>query len=259
MATRTGKKPFSVRYTLGSGVTSLSEGARRRLVPAIAKAMEVESQASVARITKGFLPYQPGRRGSNRLQSRSGHLRRTIWYEVSATGRSLKTSVGVIRFNGANAVRYARIHEFGTRGKGGTEKDITPKQAKYLWIPLEAALNPSGAPKFTSRALKEGRVSGFSSSFVAKTRNGNLVVFAVKGNKKRGQSKRKEQAKSGKSKRSKRAARERRRDPNVIPVAVLKRRVAIAARPFISPERTVLADKIYKRINDAFGDVLKEG
>lgn len=43
--------------------------------------------------------------------------------------------------------RYAKTHELGTVGAGGTMPDIVPVTAKALAIPLEPAMTPAGVPR----------------------------------------------------------------------------------------------------------------
>ena len=83
------------------------------------------------------------------------------------TGRTgfLLNSFFVIQQRGVNSpnrhrvqvgsvARYARVHQLGTRGKGGKLPTIVPKRAKALWIPLndKAARFGPGGP-----GLKKGK------------------------------------------------------------------------------------------------------
>jgi hypothetical protein len=61
---------------------------------------------------------------------------------------------------------YARIQEFG-----GT---ITPKKAKFLAIPLPAALNANGTPIKSSPR-------DWPNTFCAKSKAGNLLIFQRRG------------------------------------------------------------------------------
>lgn len=55
-----------------------------------------------------------------------GFLLNSIGYEVD--GNTVEV--------GSYGVVYAKVHEFGTVGKGGTLPDIRPRNAKYLTIPI---------------------------------------------------------------------------------------------------------------------------
>lgn len=126
------------------------------------------------------------------LSRRTGHLAQSIESNISYDGDDLMAEIGS---GVANKFRmpYANIHE-----DGGV---ITPKKAKYLTIPLEAALTRAGVPKKAS-------ARDWANTFIRKSKGGNLIIFQA--------------AKSGK----------------IIPLYVLKRSVSIPGRQYLS--RTVL-------------------
>jgi len=109
------------------------------------------------------------------LKVRSGRLRSSIGSMVSIKEDGLLGEVGSGIRTGEKTP-YASIHE-----TGGT---ITPKRVRYLTIPLNAALTPSGVARFTARELFAG-VSNYDDSFVKKSSAGNLIIFGVQ---KRGKS-----------------------------------------------------------------------
>jgi hypothetical protein len=51
-----------------------------------------------------------------------------------------------VGFMDAHAARIARVHEFGTIGKGGTLPDITPKRFEFLWVPVTNMTKRYDAP-----------------------------------------------------------------------------------------------------------------
>lgn len=98
------------------------------------------------------------------LRVRSGRLRSSIGSIVIGQGKDLVGMVGSgIRQGGR--VSYANIHE-----TGGT---ITPKNSKYLAIPLSAALTPAGVLKKKPRE--------YNNTFVMKSKNGNLIIAQKRG------------------------------------------------------------------------------
>lgn len=83
------------------------------------------------------------------LKARSGRLRAGAGFRVSKRARMLAVEVGIL--SGKEALKYAAVHELGTRGAGGVLPDITPKRAKWLMIPQEAALTSAGVARFSPR------------------------------------------------------------------------------------------------------------
>lgn len=92
---------------------------------------------------------------TNNLQKRSGGIKR-IAQSIKIKGNTLETLEGTISTAGFE------IHE-----KGGT---ISAKRAKYLTIPLPAAMDTRGVP------LKK-RARDWDRTFVARSRRGNLLIF----------------------------------------------------------------------------------
>lgn len=82
-----------------------------------------------------------GRRSSSRkLGVRSGKLRNSLKQKMSPKG-SLKVSMELA----SRGTSYAAAQEFGAV--------ITPKNAKWLWIPLKDNLTPTGRTRKTPRML----------------------------------------------------------------------------------------------------------
>lgn len=81
------------------------------------------------------------------------------FFHVSLFKPSTKTSEITV----GSAVKYAKVHQLGTRGKGGILPTIVPKRAKALWIPLN------------DRAARLGSRSGNPSLVVGKD-----FIFAKK-------------------------------------------------------------------------------
>lgn len=84
--------------------------------------------------------------GGDPLNVRTGRLRRSITYRVDTGPQGIDGIVGT-------NVEYAAIHEYG-----GT---IVPKTAKWLTVPLRAALTPSGVMRYT-------KARDYPNTFIAK-------------------------------------------------------------------------------------------
>lgn len=121
------------------------------------------------------------------LNRRTGHLAQSIGAKIEKDGNDWVGTVGS-GYGRYDRLPYAEIHE-----TGGV---ITPKHAKYLTIPLKAALTPTGAPK-------RGGARDWQNTFVGKSKAGNLIIFQ----------------KSGRG---------------LIPLYVLKKSVTIPARKYMS-------------------------
>lgn len=92
------------------------------------------------------------------LSRRSGALLNEIRSSVKVYGETLANIEGHI---GTGTSVYGRIQEFG-----GV---IRPKNAKYLTVPLPAALNSDGTPK--KKGARE-----WDNTFVIKSKAGNLLI-----------------------------------------------------------------------------------
>jgi hypothetical protein len=105
----------------------------------------------------------PGGTTEKTLSRRSGDLVNAIMGSVKVNGNTFDTIEGEI---GAPGIKYARIQELG-----GT---ITPKKAKFLAIPLPAALSSTGIP------LMPGP-RDWPNTFCRKSKAGNLIIFQKRG------------------------------------------------------------------------------
>lgn len=117
-------------------VDQLAERLRRMSagVPAAVKRTLTEvGDRSVRVLRDGML-------SGNRLRARTGYLRNSATFEVTADagGQELRVHMG----RGGQPVRYAAIQEHGGI--------VTPVRGKFLAIPVGPALTPSGVAKFTS-------------------------------------------------------------------------------------------------------------
>ena len=101
----------------------------------------------------------PGGTGARSLSKRSGALVSAIVGSVKVNGTTFTTIEGSI---GAPGVAYAKIQETGGM--------IKPKSAKFLCIPLPAALDGNGLPLRASPRQWEN-------TFVATSKAGNLIIF----------------------------------------------------------------------------------
>jgi phage gpG-like protein len=104
----------------------------------------------------------PGGTGAMTLSRRSGALIDSIAASVTVSGDTMDSLMGSIGSN----VPYAAIQEFG-----GT---IHAKNAKFLCIPLPAALDGSGLPIMSSPR-------DWPNTFVATSKAGNLIIFQKRG------------------------------------------------------------------------------
>lgn len=105
----------------------------------------------------------PGGTTAQTLSKRSGQMLESIVSSVDVRGKKFTTIEGSI---GGSMV--AAVQEFGAT--------IKPKHAKYLTIPLPAALNANGTPK--KKSARE-----WDNTFVAKSKAGNLIIFQRQGSK----------------------------------------------------------------------------
>jgi hypothetical protein len=145
-----------------------------------------------------------GGTSDSRLKVRSGQLRASVRERIiDQKGEAIEGGVG-----------FGTVYAWPHVGEAGEKTIITPKRAKYLTIPLEAAMTPSGVAK--GSALN----GPWGDTFIAKSKRGNLIIFGrmkmyqsvkVKGTKVRGVSIRKMGNK-------------------IVPLFLLKKSVTIPAR-----------------------------
>jgi len=100
-----------------------------------------------------------------KLQVRTGRLRASIRSRVIVDGPRITGILGV-----ENLV-YGPQREFG-----GTIR--AKKPGGFLTIPLKAAKTAAGVPRFTAREADDAFPGG---TFVAKSRQGNLLLFGKRG------------------------------------------------------------------------------
>jgi len=98
----------------------------------------------------------PGGTTSNSLSSRSGRTAAAIRSSPRVMGSTLNNVQGSV-----GGPFYLRSHEFGAV--------IKPKRAKYLTIPLPAALNSNGTPK-------KARARQWDRTFLMTSKKGNLLI-----------------------------------------------------------------------------------
>lgn len=119
--------------------------------------LEVVAEALAQRHGKAY----PGGTGPKSLSRRSGFLVESLKNSVRVEGSTLATIVGTLTVPGSR-----KIHEHG-----GV---LRPKRAKYLTIPLPAALNSNGTPKKPS-------ARSWENTFVMKSKAGNLLIVQKRG------------------------------------------------------------------------------
>jgi hypothetical protein len=98
--------------------------------------------------------YKPtsGRGSKQRKERRTGQLARSI------VGRAIKfeglpaLEVGQLRAGGTRVARYGWTQEYGTKGLNPESpvQDIKPRNKKFLAVPQEPALTPTGVPRYDS-------------------------------------------------------------------------------------------------------------
>lgn len=134
----------------------------RRLLSRVPNSLFAEFRKEFVRSGSQWESEMGKRLRGNPLQSRTGAL---------ARGLSSKTDGGSLnslrlRLRASN-VPHARAQELGAV--------ITPRRAKWLWIPLGANKTPAGVPKRTPRQFFQER-----GSFI-RTRGDSGVAFAKRG------------------------------------------------------------------------------
>jgi hypothetical protein len=129
-----------------------------RLMDQVAKVFAAETQVLASYIRKRHLA---GGTTETRLRVRTGRLRAST---VPIPIRRTPTSItGGVQFGTV----YARTH-VGPKGQITT---IRPVRAKWLTIPLEAAMTKAGVARGAARSGMWGE------TFVARSRKGNLILF----------------------------------------------------------------------------------
>ncbi|MBY0560003.1 hypothetical protein [Hyphomicrobium sp.] len=103
----------------------------------------------------------PGGTGKQTLSRRSGNLTASILGSVRVEGTAWANIEGHIA-----AAFPGVVHEYGAT--------IRPKSAKFLTVPLPAALDGRGVP--LKRSARD-----WQHTFVAKSRAGNLIIFQRRG------------------------------------------------------------------------------
>lgn len=131
-------------------IAKLDAAGAQRLFDRLPETLRAQAAFGLARVGESFVSdmkrsFYPRRNPAEmHLQVRSGFLRRSINWSVlnkfNLAGMELRVFT--------SGVPYAVIQEYG-----GT---ITPKNGKYLTIPLPDALTPSGVPKYPSAAALRG-------------------------------------------------------------------------------------------------------
>ena len=108
--------------------------------------------------------YMTGGTTPDRLAVRTGNLRSsTKPIKIEVHGGTVDGGIGF-------GTMYAKMH-IGPKGQKTT---IKPKNSKFLAIPLDAAMTPSGVPKGSPRKGPWGQ------TFFFRTREGKLILFGKK-------------------------------------------------------------------------------
>jgi len=146
-----GLRAFS--KSLGSSIT--------RSFPVVSKEMRKTLEGVAKALAQRHGTDWPGGTTAKSLSKRSGRGVESILSSVEVKGSKLDSIEGRI-----GGVGYLSIHE-----TGGV---IRARRAKYLTIPLRAALNSNGTP--IKKSARE-----WSNTFVATSKKGNLLIFQRKG------------------------------------------------------------------------------
>ncbi len=152
------------------GLNALSAGALdfSRLDPIIKKWFRnFLGEIAEAQNTRHGRPWPSGT-GPTSLSRRSGDLIASIRKSVKVSGVFTATG-GEVRGVIGSPLVYARAQEFGAT--------ITPKRARWLTVPLPAAMDSRGV-------MKLPKARDYPRTFVAKSRRGNLIIFQKRGGKK---------------------------------------------------------------------------
>ena len=118
---------------------------------------------------------------SKGLVRRSGSMARGLL--TTTMGNAINDLITKIGFLSPFSARIARVHEFGTIGKGGTLPDIRPKRGQYLKIPirgLSAALGKAGGFVLLRKVSIPARL-GFRAFVAAALKSGKLEKAIVQG------------------------------------------------------------------------------
>lgn len=109
----------------------------------------------------------PGGTGPASLSVRSGALLRSIAKSIQVRGKF--SFGGEVTGQIGSPLIYASTQEFGAT--------ITPKRAKWLTVPLPAALDSRGI-------MKLPKARDYPRTFVQRSRKGNLIIFQKRGKRK---------------------------------------------------------------------------
>ena len=132
-----------------------------RSAPVLARELKTFLEAVAEAMARRHGTAWPGGTTDRTLSRRSGGMIASIRESVTVSGDRLADIEG-----GIGGAPYLRTHEHGAT--------IRPKKAKYLAIPLPEALNPDGTPRVASPRQ-------WKNTFVARSRNGNLLIFQKRG------------------------------------------------------------------------------
>ena len=127
-----------------------------KVVPVLRKELETYLKGVSTLMARTHAGAWPGGTSATSLSQRTGAALQSIKDSVKVSGDTVEDIEGRI-----GGIFYLKIHEFG-----GT---IVPKNAKYLTVPLPAALDGSGVP--LKRSARD-----WDRTFVMKSKNGNLLI-----------------------------------------------------------------------------------
>jgi hypothetical protein len=158
------------------------------------------------------------------LIPRSGNLRNSFWYEVTATVAAVLARFGFIRGPSGggtrftNPLRYAWVHEFGAV--------IRAQAGGYLRVPTEHVLTPAGRLKARYNVQSARQLPN---TFIRRARSGSLGIYEAR--------------------------------PGRAPVRLfhLVQQVTVPARPVLRPTSFVVRPLIVGDLRDGFAALFRGG
>jgi hypothetical protein len=113
-----------------------------------------------------FKPYAGRRAGfDTSIQTRSGALRRAFGFAVGGSGLAAELRLY------AAGLSYIRAQEYGAT--------IKPRNKRYLTVPLDDALTPSGVQKGGARLVRRGNryfTADGDPTFIFRSKRGSLLI-----------------------------------------------------------------------------------
>lgn len=159
-----------------AGIEGLNEG---QLKQAVTKFMRKEGQKAAGHVIrtqfgKGVKPTYQNNRYTKKRRARTGSLRRSITAELAQENNLPAVEIGVFR---GPALKYAGPQEFGTKSYNPQSPypDITPKNSKFLTIPVGRAVTPAGVPRYASMREYPDKLQPYFFRKVKRSKGADIV------------------------------------------------------------------------------------